>query len=247
MTARPRRKKKSQAARLRPFWFLLLILVAGCAFAGYYAATWPGFFPQRIAVSGNRIVGRGQILAAAQIAPRANVWLQNMRAAAARIDAIPYVQTAQIHRSLPAQVRIDVVERRPYAELRTRTGNVVIDRDLRVLQTAGNASALPVFESAHAGAPSDGAYVKTAEVQRLRTDYEELSAAHVIVRTLSYDRFGDLVASMRGGVKLLLGDDSQLEQKTALIGPILSQVAGSGRRIAAVDLRALKTPVVVYR
>lgn len=247
MSARPRRKKKSGAARLRPFWFLLAVLAAAGAFAGYYAATWPGFYPGSIAVSGTRTVSRAQILAAAQIAPRANLWLQSMRAASARIEAIPYVKSVRIHRSLPAQVRIAVTERVPYALLHTRSGTVIVDRDLRVLQRPDAPVPLPTFETALDGAPAAGSYVKAERVQRLRDDYDELAAAHVIVRSLGYDRFGDLVASMRGGVRLLLGDDTQLPQKTPLIAPILSQVASSGRRIAAVDLRALKTPVVVYR
>jgi cell division protein FtsQ len=247
MSGRAKRKRKSHAARLRPFWFLLVILAGAGAFAGYYAATWPGFFPRSISVTGNSAVPRAQILSAAQIAPRANVWLQSMRAASSRIESIPYVKTARIHRSLPARVRIDVTERRPYAQLHTQKGNVIIDHDLRVLQRAPSGTPLPVFVSRLAQMPANGVYVKSEPVQRLRDDYDELTQAHVIVRTLSYDRFGDLVASIHGGVRLLLGDDSQLQEKTPLIGPILSQVASTGRRIAAVDLRAVKTPVVVYR
>jgi len=53
------------------------------------------------------------------------------------------------------------------------------------------------------------------------------------------------VAGTPRGVQLLLGDDEDLARKIALIGPILSQTAG--RRIAAIDLRAPGTPVVVYR
>jgi len=79
----------------------------------------------------------------------------------------------------------------------------------------------------------------------LRDDYERLTDAHVVVVTLGYDRFGDLTAGTPRGVQLLLGDDEDLTRKIALIGPILSQTAG--RRIAAIDLRAPGTPVVVYR
>lgn len=247
MSPRARRKKKSRAANLRPFWLLLLLLAAAAGFGGYYAATWPGFYPQSVTVRGNRIVPSSAILAAAQISPRENLWLQNARAASARIEAIPFVKTAHIHRSPPARVRITVTERAPFALLRTRGESAIVDRDLRVLERPGFEGALPAFQSTLADAPPPGAFVKSQSLARLRDDYDALSAAHVIVRSLSYDRFGDLVAVMRGGVRLLLGSDDDLQRKTPLIAPILSQIASGGRRIAAVDLRAIKTPVVVYK
>ena len=95
--------------------------------------------------------------------------------------------------------------------------------------------------------PADGAFVKNVAAVQLRNDFDTLVQAHVFVNSLRYDKFGDLIATMHGGVRLLLGDDADLQKKTVLIGPILSQVAATGRRIAAVDLRAPKTPVVVYR
>lgn len=247
MSPRPKRKRKSGAARLRPFWFLLLLLAAAAAFGGYYAATWPGFFPRSIAVRGNRIVPRAEILARARIVPDANLWLQNMRAAARRVESIPYVKDAAIHRSLPAGVRIDVTERAPYAIVKSGPSALLVDRDLRVLQSAPRGMALPIFVQKLASAPAPGAFLKDEALLRLRDDYDTLSQAHVIVTSLHYDKFGDLDAGMRSGVQLLLGDDSQLAQKTGLIGPILSQVAANGRRVAAVDLRAPKTPVVVYK
>lgn len=247
MSQRPKRKQKSRAARLRPFWFLLVLLAAAAAFGGYYAATWPGFFPREIAVRGNRIVPRSEILARARILPDANLWLQKMGAAANRIEAIPYIKTARIHRSLPAGVRIDVTERVPYAIVKSGPSALLIDRDLRVLQPAPRVSALPVFVQHLAGPAAAGVFLKDEAVMRLRDDYDALAQAHVIVTSLRYDKYGDLDAGMRSGVQLLLGDDSQLAQKTGLIGPILSQVAANGRRIAAVDLRAPKTPVVVYK
>lgn len=247
MSPRPKRKQKSGAARLRPFWFLLVLLAAAAAFGGYYAATWPGFFPRAIAVRGNRIVPRSEILARARIVPDANLWLQKMGAAANRIEGIPYIKTARIHRSLPASVSIEVTERVPYAIVKSGPAALLVDRDLRVLQPAPHVSALPVFVQHLAGPASPGVFLKDEAVMRLRDDYDALAQAHVIVTSLRYDKYGDLDAGMRSGVQLLLGDDSQLAQKTGLIGPILSQVAANGRRIAAVDLRAPKTPVVVYK
>lgn len=247
MATRPVRRKKSAGARLRPFWILFVLVAIAAALGGYYAATWPGFYPKSVTVRGNAVVPVSQILARAQIAAHENVWLQNTRKAAQRIETIPYVKKAAIHRALPAVVRITITERRPFAVLQTAGGRALVDRDLRVLQPAEQSASLPIVVTKLESVPADGTFVKDAAAQRLRDDYEALAQAHVAVRSLKYDKFGDLVAQTRGGISLLLGDDSDLLKKTPLIDPIISQVSASGKKLAAVDLRAPKTPVVVYK
>jgi cell division septal protein FtsQ len=246
VSRRPRRKKKTAAARLRPFWFLIVLVAAAAGFGGYYAATWPGFHPRSLSVTGNRVVSAREIAARARISREQNVWLQNMGAAAGRVASIPYIRTAAIHRGLPATVQIVVTERVPYARLRYGADTALVDRDLRVLEYGSGSSTLPTFTGVGI-MPKPGALLKDANVARLRDDYAALSDAHVIVASLHYDKFGDLVATMRNGVQLLLGDDRSLPQTVPLVGPILSQVSASGRKIAQVDLRAPKTPVVVYK
>jgi cell division protein FtsQ len=224
-----------------------LIAIAG-AFGGFYAATWPGFYPKSIAVRGNRMVPASQIVTRAAISPRENLWLQNMHAAASRIEAIPYIRTANIHRSLPASVRIVVAERTPFAVLEYGEQRALIDRDLRVLQSAQSREGLPLIVGKPlAPMPHAGAFIRDDEIERLGEDYYALRQAHVAVTSLRYDRFGDLVANTPQGISLLLGDDSDLTKKTPLIDPIISQVSATGKKLAAVDLRAPHTPVVVYK
>ena len=84
------------------------------------AATWPGFDPGEIAVSGNHRVTRGRNPGRApRVAPNVSIWFQNIGAIASRIEAIPYIATVYVHRALPASIRIVVVERVPFAVLRS--------------------------------------------------------------------------------------------------------------------------------
>lgn len=242
-----KRRKKSAGARLRPFWILFILLAIGVAIGGYYAAIWPGFYPKSVTVSGNRIVPSAEILSRAAITRNTNVWLQNTHAAAARIESIPYVRDAEIHRALPAAVRIVVTERKPFAVLNAGGERAIVDRDLRVLQADDGKRTLPLIVAPLMLAPQPGTFLHNADLERLRDDYVTLAAAHVAVRTLRYDKFGDLVARTPGGIDLLLGDDTDLAKKTPLIDPIISQVSATGKKLAAVDLRAPKTPVVVYK
>ncbi len=237
------RRKRSAADRLRPFWILLVLFLAVGILGSYYVITWPGFRARHIIVFGNHRVPSKEIVKRAAFNGRVNIWLQNMGAAAGRIGAIADIGQVTIERTFPAGVTIVVRERIPFAQIRSGSLSVVSDRDLRVLKVNG-AAGLPQF-IVRIGLPVVGQSIKDGRVVRLRDDYERLVDAHVVVVALRYDRFGDLIAVTPRHVQILLGDDEDLARKVALIGPILSQTAG--KKIAAIDLRAPRTPVVVYR
>lgn len=249
MSPKPvRRRRPGAASRLRPFWFLLVLLLALVALGTYALVTWPALRPHAIDVSGNHVVSREAIVGAARVDMQTNLWLQNTRAIEQRIDAIPYVATARIHRIPPATMRIDVTEREPYAVIRVRGASIVVDRDLRALQEATPAlRMLPVLEAPDLTAPQIGAFATKAPLPALRDDLVALEKAQIVPARLAHDRFGDAVATLRNGIQVLFGDESDLAKKIPLVDPILEQVARKGRPIAVLDLRAPSTPVVVYK
>lgn len=242
------RRPRSVVSRLRPFWLLAALAVA-LVFAGaYWAVRWKGFEPTHVRITGNRMVSAQEILTRARIAWHTNIWLQNTGAVAQRITAIPYIRTATVYRSFPADLQIEVTERQPYARVTYANGIALVDSDLRLLEYGDVWPALPSLVPPHlVDGPSAGTFIRDASVQRLRADYETLLGRHVATVSLRYDRFGDLVAVTQQHVTLLLGDDDDLRKKAALVQPILSQVHASGKRIGALDLRAPATPVVRYR
>lgn len=246
--SRPRRRRKTAAARLRPFWFLLLLLVLAVGFGVYEFATWPGFTPHRVAVNGNQVVTKEQILSAAEINPRTNIWLQNAKAIGKRVAAIPYIDTAEVRRLPPGTVVIDVTERKPFARLKTDEGAFLIDRSLRVLQPDdGSAQMLPIFEDPDRAPVRIGTTLDATALIALRDDEEALTAAGLSTTNLTHDKYGDLVVVLRNGVRVLFGDETDLQKKIRLVDPILTQVGRAGRPIGTIDLRAPNTPVVVYK
>lgn len=249
----PKRRKKSAASKLSRFWILALVLVVASAIGGYFAATWSGFDPTKIAVTGNDAnVPTAQVLAAAAIDPQRNVWLQNTHAASARVEALPYVATARVHRLFPAHVTIAVTERVPWAVVGaygSTRGRVLVDADLRVLSAiADDAPAtMPTIETNRPVALPVASFVHDPQVTAMRDDLDALRTAHVDVVDLHYDKYESLIVRLRDGTTVLLGDDGEdLQKKIGLIGPIRSQLA-KGRPIAAIDLRAPNTPVVRYK
>jgi cell division protein FtsQ len=243
----PKRRKKNAAARLRPFWIAIGFLLVLAVAAGIGIVLWPGFTPKEIVVTGNRNARRADIVAKAAIAPNVNVWLQNPRAIESRVATIPYVGAVHVHRIPPATIAIDVTERIPFAVVTEGSQAVLVDRDLRVLQPADAPSDLVTFTLPPGADLGPGTFLKSDDAIRLRTAYDQLIAAHVVPIGLGFDTFDGLVATMRGGIRVMLGDDDEMPRKIALIDPILSQVVRKGKPADAIDLRAPNTPVVVYR
>lgn len=242
-----KRSKSSAAASLRPFWPLIAlgaIVVVGLTI---FCVTWPGFAPKAVTVGGNRVVPRAEIVERAGVSTHLNLWLQNPHTIAGRVETIPYVARADVHRVPPDTIAIWVTERSPFAILRGMGREALIDGTVRVLGPVPSGSTLPVFNLGKAELPDAGAFVTSPHAVSLRDDYEALLAARVVPASLGFDKFGGLVATMSDGTEILLGDDTDLNAKLRLIDPILAQVVRSQRRVAAVDLRAPSTPVLVYK
>jgi cell division septal protein FtsQ len=144
-----------------------------------------------------------------------------------------------------------VTERAPFAVARSGAKSAIVDRDLRVLQTVPSAgqTALPVFVLPPSSALIPGAFLTQAPAIALRDDYDAMIAANVIPLSVRLDKYGGVIATVRGGIEILFGDGegADFAKKLALVDPILAQVVHKERRVAAVDLRAAGTPVVVYR
>jgi cell division septal protein FtsQ len=245
----PKRRRPSTVRRLQPFWFLLLLALGALAVGVGFLASWNELYPRAVDVVGNRVVGSNEIVQSAGIDHSKNMWLQSTAAMSARIEGIPYIETADVHRRAPDTIVIAVTERTPYAFLDSPGFRVTVDHDLRVLQRGEPVEVpkgLPIFEVASARALTPGTFVSDPSVLTMRSVADTMHAARLDPATLQLDRFGDATAILRSGIRVLLGDEQSMGQKIALIQPILAQVGRGKRPVVAIDLRALTTPVVVY-
>ena len=246
MTALRRRSKPSPFAQLRRFWVFIVAALMVALAAGYVLASRPELRVHSITVTGNRVVDQRTIVGAAAIPLDANAWLLDTKAIARRIEAIPYVATAHVHRHPLADVELNVTERIPSACVVAGDEGYTIDAQLRVLQN-GCAAALQRFVVTLPNPPKPGEFLAQENAGRLRDDAAVLATAGVAVRQLSFDRFGSLDAVTTTGLALQMGEDGDLASKARLIGPILESTRKRLRQVSGIDLRAPSTPVVTYK
>ena len=246
----PRRRKPSLAARVRPFWILIVILAALAAWGGAWLVRSPWFRVARVGIDVPLAspVSREDVRRAAAIVPGANVWLLNTGAMRRRIEAIPYVDRASVHRGQFPQpfVELTATVRRPSACVRAGDRVVTIDATSRVLQAGCAAESAARIDAGEAKVPAPGGSIADRDITRLLADARTLADAGVTVRSLPRDRWGGLEAVDVTGVILRFGDDADLTQKAGLVQPVRAGI-GSKRVVRAIDLRAPKTPVVEFR
>lgn len=248
--ALPRRRKPSLAARIKPFWVFAILLVAAATWGGAWLANAPWFRVVRIGIDVpiDSPVSRDSVRNASAIARDANVWLIDTHGLARRVEALPYVDRANVRRGqFPKPfVEVAVTVRRPAACVRGVAGEVTIDTASRVLQLGCAAGELARIDAGTARLPAPGGFVADPALAGLVADAKLLADANLGIRSVARDRWGGLEAVDVTGVTLRFGDDGDLAKKAALIQPVRAGV-GTGRPIRAIDVRSPGTPVVEFR
>lgn len=242
-----RRTKPSIAVRVRTFWVIAVLAACLAIALGVAFVNAPQLRVRSVdaAVPPGSPVTETAVLATAAIDPTANLWLLDTGAIRRRIEAIPYVATAVVHRRQFPQpaVQLTVTLRQPTGCVRMPGGAVTIDATERVLQNGCASAALPLVDAGAGTAVAPGGTLTEPDVNRLLADARTIGA-QVPVRIVRRDRFGGLQAVDGHGVLLEFGADDDLAAKLALVEPI--RRSAGGRPLRAIDLRAPATPVIEF-
>lgn len=89
-----------------------------------------------VAVSGRQRTSRDELLAALDVRRGDPIVGFDPRAARERLEALPWVRSARVERSLPDVVRVDLVERKPLALWQVDRRLQVIDQEGQVIRVA---------------------------------------------------------------------------------------------------------------
>lgn len=208
---------------------------------------WPGFQLKSVDVSGTHATTREDVLAAAAFGRHPNIWLVNVGAARRRIEALPFVHTAKLTRIPPSTISVVVTERVPDGCVVGAGGGVgLVDPEGRVLSDSCPGGPLPSFELPSQVIPSPGQFIHSAALASLQGDAGALRIAGTPYRSLRFDRFGQLDATLPDGIVVHFGDETDLEAKARLVDPIVRTAQARLGTVQSVDLRAPGTPVVRY-
>lgn len=230
---------------------LVIAAIALVAVAALGAIESPLLDVDRISVSGGVQTTPEAIIAASGIGTGDPTALVDTGAAAAAIEALPWVRTAEVSSSLPGTVTIEITERTPAALIHTASATLVVDDTGRVLRTEALGSAVaaadgPAFVAVHAPdgsvadavAPGDavaGDLLAAIDLAaRLRTNPAGAVAAVHVTPVLSID--------LRDGGSVVFGDRTDLDTKIENFRTMFARVDLSC--LAVVDLTVASRPVL---
>lgn len=118
---------------------IILVLLAGglifMGLSGYQTATASSFFNLRnVDVRGVERTSKDDIakLVSSSV-EKIGVWNADVADLKAKIEKFPFVKSASVSRSLPAGIRVNVVERVPAAVVKMSSGNFLVDSEGNVL------------------------------------------------------------------------------------------------------------------
>lgn len=131
---------RKDAGRRRLKRLLLLVFVAVAALAAVLVLRSPVFDVDEVVVTGTSHLPADEIRAAAGIDQGTPLLLADLGAAAADIEALPWVAAAEVTRDLPGRVEIAVREREAVAVVSGGAAAVLVDVAGRVLEPADPAA-----------------------------------------------------------------------------------------------------------
>lgn len=240
---RARRVAASRArARRRLRGLLVLLSVFSLAGGGWLAVQSSWLDLDHVQVRGARRTSAAAVIRAAGVEEGEPLLLVDRRAAARRVERLPWVGEARVRVVLPGTLRIEVEERRPVAWVRTgrREQVALLDASGRVLAWQRRApGGLPEI-AWRSAVPAPGAWVRGAEAPvrivagappRLRSRLESIR------------REGPgFVLQMEGVERVEFGTATEVEAKWTALEAVLERVGSMP--VYQIDVRAPAAPAL---
>lgn len=237
-----RRRSAAVRVRRRNPWLALAApfaqaatLVATPVLLGLWLFTSPTFALSRIEVGGNRVVSRGWVEGALAPFGGHNLFRLSLPEVEQRLNANPWVANVTVEKRLPNSLRVDLVERRAAALLRTHDGLAVLDREGHVIAPwtpeLGSENLLLVSVGALGDVDLGGALGIAAELARVAPDW---AATLSEVEVLSEDGFRLYLGALPFPLAVRSGT---LAERLPTLRRLLPELERRYPALASVDLR----------
>ena len=246
---------RSTRARRVGIAILGTLAAAGLAYGGVKLAVDPRFALDRVEVNGAARTGYEQVVAAAAIRPRVNVWLVDSGEAEQRVAQLPWVLNARVARAWPNRLSIEVSERVPVVRLVIGSKGqapdlALVDAEGRVLQVGGLApddERLPLMRIQPAPRPvRAGEQLQSEELMGALEASRRLTSLGVHISEIQSNPASGISVITDSRLRAIFGDSDELERKATLFLAIARRISHPND-VSYVDVRSTNAPTVQYR
>jgi cell division protein FtsQ len=200
--------KEGKSKRRAVFWVVgmggVLITVAIIAL---YTPWLPIFDLQNVSIVGNRHTAGSDIVRASSLRRGSALLSLPLRAAAARIAALPWVKTAELVREFPHGVRIEVAERVPAARRASADGKCLLigEGGIVVSDKCEGWNETILLSGGSVSGTTPGAHVLEPALVRLLDGLLRVTLTGMTVRKLDVSNVASIVLVDDSGTRVLLG------------------------------------------
>jgi cell division protein FtsQ len=240
---REERERRQRIVRVRRFALALAAAVAvGVAVWGLVALYRAPILPvKNIEVSGGTHHDRTSILEIADIPDDATLLRLPARRIAARLQADPWINSAEVSRGLPGTVRISVTERIPAALVDAGGTNVlIVSKDGYWLgkRTAEDAD-LIIVSGVESVSAKPGAKVQDSEVLNALAVIDRLSPGiREMTASISAPSVDETAIITSDDVEIFVGEAVSMDEKNRIVEEIL----GTHKGVVYVNVRVVERP-----
>jgi cell division protein FtsQ len=227
------------------------LLVGLGALALVVALVWAMFFSPLLEVSELKLLGAEQTTLAEVaevtriLGSGENLLLLSTGEVESAVETLPWVESAEVDRSLPGTVKVRVVEREAALVLSLGAARWTIDIRGHVLATGEAAEGLPVLAGIQVDQLVPGIQLRTEEAVGALRSYRSLPAvvrrrvAAVFAPTIERISF-----SLEGGTVIRFGAAEQLKAKNEVLAALFERLGPDGGGVAYIDVRVPTSPAV---
>jgi cell division protein FtsQ len=237
-----RRIAARRVQRTRVLVVAAAVLAVSALWIGLSSST--AFEITSVEVTGTDVLDPASVEASAAVPAGATLLRLPASDIEARVRANPWVEDVKLRRDFPSTLRIEIVERVPFALVDTGAAFWSVDAAGLVLGQATfetTTSPLVVIRDIPGLEPVPGV-VSTADALKnalsvLRGIAPGIAAT---VTAVSAPSVNETVLVTSTGVEIMIGEAVQLDEKSALVTSILTE---QGERVVFVDVRSIERPI----
>ena len=174
-----------------------------------------------------------------------NLLLMSTGGVESDIETLPWVESAEVDRTLPGTVKVRLVEREPALVLSLGAARWTIDIDGNVLATGEAEEGLPVLAGVQVDELEPGIQLRTEEAVGALRAFRGLprnvrrQVAAVFAPTIERISF-----ALEGGTVIRFGAAEQLDAKNEVLRALFEDLGSDGGGVAYIDVRVPTSPAV---
>jgi cell division septal protein FtsQ len=242
----PKEKKSSSQPR-RKLFLVLIFLYANLIFFGS-----PFFYIKKIVIKGNLSIPYEDVMSKIDVRKGNNVWLvlfsKRLPEARKKIQQNPLVKKVAVKCYFPHQIAILITERKPSFFVKSKEVFFAVDDEGRILYRLDKVdnTFLPIvlgFAPSVLVPGKDLPYTRNimATVENLDLINKNLNEK---INSFYVDHLGEITFYTKDQIKIKLGQPKNLNDKLAVLIPVLAKVRKYKIQHYYIDVRTEKAPVV---